>query len=116
MAELPAEISSKAFIASNGELAWRREEVESAISAIRDSGCAILGGEIWLITGPGSWTSREFGAGKQNPGLMQRHPLGCCVCRSRWPGVHSDFRLRIVSRPLEFAATMPPGRSWYTKR
>jgi hypothetical protein len=55
MATLPADIVSKAFVASNGELAWRREDIKNVVTAIRDSGRAILGGEVWLITGEQSW-------------------------------------------------------------
>jgi hypothetical protein len=39
------------FVASNGELAWRRQDVEHALHAVRDSSRAVLGGEVWLITG-----------------------------------------------------------------
>jgi hypothetical protein len=53
LSEIPAD---GAFAASNGELAWRREDIEHALSAITDSGHAILGGEVWLITGEHSWT------------------------------------------------------------
>ena len=52
---LPTDVTSKAFRASNGELAWRREDIEQAIAAIRDAETAILGGEVWLITGLHSW-------------------------------------------------------------
>jgi hypothetical protein len=52
---LNSDITAAAFVASNGELAWRRADIERALGAIRDSGQAILGGEVWLITGPGSW-------------------------------------------------------------
>jgi hypothetical protein len=55
MLPLAPDATSAAFVASNGELAWDREDVEPALAAIRDSGQAILGGEVWLIVGPGSW-------------------------------------------------------------
>ena len=51
-----SESSSAAFVAANGELAWRREDAERAIIEIRDSGHSIPGGEVWLITGPRSWS------------------------------------------------------------
>ena len=47
--------SAGAFVASNGELAWRRDDIETALNAIRDSDQAILGGEVWIITGEHSW-------------------------------------------------------------
>ncbi len=47
---------SEAFVASNGELAWRREDVERVLTAIAANGRAILGGEVWLITGDHTWT------------------------------------------------------------
>ncbi len=49
-------LPSGAVVASNGELAWCRRDVEQAVHAVRDSGRAILGGEVWLITGEHSWT------------------------------------------------------------
>jgi len=55
MSALPDGITSTAFVASNGELGWQREHIESAVHAIRAAGYAILGSEAWLITGPGSW-------------------------------------------------------------
>ena len=55
MSALPHGVTSTAFVASNGELGWPREDIQSAIHAIRASGCAILGGEAWLITGPQTW-------------------------------------------------------------
>jgi hypothetical protein len=57
-----------AFVASNGELAWRRQDIEQALHAIRDSGRAILGGEVWLITGKNSWTGLipQRGGGPSN--------------------------------------------------
>ncbi len=56
MSAMPNIPAAGAFVASNGELAWRREDTKQALDALRDSGRAILGGEIWLITGDHSWT------------------------------------------------------------
>ena len=50
--DIPVE---RAFVATNGEFAWRREDIDAAFTAICDSGNAILGGEVWLITGDHSW-------------------------------------------------------------
>src|SRR5438270_11162987 len=55
MATLPPDVTSKAFVASNGELAWPRQDIEQALISIRDSGRVILGGEVWLITSGQSW-------------------------------------------------------------
>jgi hypothetical protein len=44
-----------AFVATNGEFAWRRQDIEHALNAIRDSGYSTLGGEVWLITGEHTW-------------------------------------------------------------
>jgi hypothetical protein len=52
LSEMP---SPGAFVAANGEFAWRRQDIERALNAIRDSGRATLGGEVWLITGEHSW-------------------------------------------------------------
>ena len=55
MSALPYSVTSTAFVASNGEFGWRRDDIEHAIHAIKDTGYAILGGEAWLVTGPHSW-------------------------------------------------------------
>jgi hypothetical protein len=55
MAELPLAITSLAFKAANGELAWSFADVENALVAIRDAGLATLGGEVWRIVGPEAW-------------------------------------------------------------
>jgi hypothetical protein len=52
VSEMPA---AGAFVAANGEFAWRRQDIEHALRAISDSGHATLGGEVWLITGEHSW-------------------------------------------------------------
>ncbi len=48
MSKLPQAILTTAFVASNGELAWPREHVEAALTAIRDSNKAVFGVEAWL--------------------------------------------------------------------
>src|SRR5689334_3624613 len=52
LSEIPFE---KAFVAINGEFAWRRKDIDAALTAICNSGHATLGGEVWLITGEHSW-------------------------------------------------------------
>jgi hypothetical protein len=55
MTTLPERITSVAYRATNGELAWRRADLPAAISAIAASGQAILGGEVWVALGGGRW-------------------------------------------------------------
>jgi hypothetical protein len=52
---LPADLIGRAFSASNGELAWSRQDAVRAAQLIAGSGWAILGGEAWLIGENGSW-------------------------------------------------------------
>ena len=58
-----------AFVAANGEFAWRRRDIERALNAIRDSGNATLGGEVWLITGEHSWNGLIPSLGGGPPGV-----------------------------------------------
>lgn len=53
--ELPQSITSLAYRAINGELAWRRHDVPAALAAIAASGQAVLGGEVWVALGDGHW-------------------------------------------------------------
>lgn len=55
MIRLPRSVTAVAFKAVNGELAWSRADIESALLAIRDAGLATLGGEVWRIVGPDTW-------------------------------------------------------------
>lgn len=55
MVDLDPAVCSIAFRARNGEFAWRREHVDLAIKAIRESNLAILGWEVWLVIGD-QWT------------------------------------------------------------
>lgn len=56
MAALPNAVTSIAYRARNGELAWRRVDVPAALAAIAASGHAVLGGEVWVTLGDGLWT------------------------------------------------------------
>jgi hypothetical protein len=49
MKKLTGEIFDRAFLAPNGEYAWRREDVPTALTSLADAGCAILGGEVWMV-------------------------------------------------------------------
>jgi hypothetical protein len=66
LSEMPA---AGAFVAANGEFAWRRQDIEPALNAIRDSGYATLGGEVWLITGEHSWDGLIPSLGGGPPGV-----------------------------------------------
>ncbi len=55
MSSLPSTITSIAYHASNGELAWRRADIPAAVGAISACGMAILGGEVWVALGNGRW-------------------------------------------------------------
>jgi hypothetical protein len=66
LSEMPA---AGAFVAANGEFAWRRQDIEPALNAIRDSGRATLGGEVWLITGEHSWDGLIPSLGGGPPGV-----------------------------------------------
>jgi hypothetical protein len=52
---VPAPATPPAFTARNGELAWRREDIEDALTLLAADARAVLGGEVWLITGADSW-------------------------------------------------------------
>ena len=49
MKSLPAEIVSSAIIVANGEYAWQRSHIFTALRAITEKGQAILGGDIWVV-------------------------------------------------------------------
>ena len=55
MSQLPSHITSVAYRASNGELAWKRADIPAAVASIAASGMAILGGEVWVALGNGRW-------------------------------------------------------------
>ncbi len=61
--------STTAFVAGNGEFAWRREDIDAALFSIRDSDHATLGGEVWLITGEHSWDGLIPSIGGGPPGV-----------------------------------------------
>ena len=52
---MQAPATPPAFTARNGELAWRRGDIEDALTSLTADARAILGGEVWLITGTDSW-------------------------------------------------------------
>src|SRR6476660_348386 len=52
---LPESITSRAYRAPNGEMAWRRADIPRVVAAIAESGQAILGGEVWGILDDGRY-------------------------------------------------------------
>jgi len=62
-------LAAGAFVAANGEFAWRRQDIEHALNEIRDVGHATLGGEVWLITGEHSWDGLIPSLGGGAPGV-----------------------------------------------
>lgn len=58
MSSLPGSITSIAYHASNGELAWKKADIPAAVAAIAEGGMAILGGEVWVSFGNGRWDGR----------------------------------------------------------
>ena len=53
---LPLPLLGRAFIASNGELAWARVDVSEAIDAYAAESIAVKGFEAWLVDRRGRWT------------------------------------------------------------
>lgn len=53
---LPLTVLGRAFIASNGELAWARVDVRAAIDAYAANSIAVTGFEAWLVDRNGRWT------------------------------------------------------------
>jgi hypothetical protein len=49
MKPLPDDILSSAFTLPNGEYAWQRSQIFTALQAIADTEQAILGGDVWFI-------------------------------------------------------------------
>jgi hypothetical protein len=53
----PSDLMHRSFQASNGELAWSREDARLAISILVQQQRAILGGELWWVPdGAREWT------------------------------------------------------------
>ena len=69
MAALPDRITAVAYLASNGELAWRRSDIATALFAIAESGQATLGGEVWVAMGNGQWVGMIPDAAGGPPGV-----------------------------------------------
>jgi hypothetical protein len=54
--ELPASLTRDAFTAHSGEHGWTRQQIPQVVAHLSKNGLAILGGEVWQVTGnTGSW-------------------------------------------------------------
>jgi hypothetical protein len=49
MKPLPEEIISIAFVSDDGEFAWQRQHILTALRSIAETGQAILGGDVWTV-------------------------------------------------------------------
>jgi hypothetical protein len=99
MSHVPA---AGAFVATNGELAWRREDTKQALDALCHSGRAILGGEVWLITGEHSWTGLvpQRGDGSTN---VWSWTTACRFTGESW----SDYCHRTAAESADKIRSMP---------
>ncbi len=53
---LPDKLTAHAFRASNGELAWRREQLPEVLSTYAIQGNPVEAFEVWLTDKSGGWT------------------------------------------------------------
>jgi hypothetical protein len=111
----PTELTRRAFRASNGELAWNREDVRFAISILAQQQQAILGGELWWVPeGARDWTglipqrhgpdavypwSSERMAGEDWPTFVKRSADESLQAIERWPGL-DDLPINLQGRVL----------------
>lgn len=65
----PQDLLRQAYRSSNGELAWPRAALDEALQTLVASGYAVLGVEIWLLRGNGSWTGIIPQANGSIPGV-----------------------------------------------
>lgn len=56
MSVLPQTLLNRAYLSSNGEMAWAWEDLPEVIESYRSAAVAVLGVEAWLIDGHGRWT------------------------------------------------------------
>jgi hypothetical protein len=52
---LPSALTIRAFTASNGELAWQRQDLIEVVSAYTELGHAVEAFEVWLVNDKGQW-------------------------------------------------------------
>jgi hypothetical protein len=68
--QLPLALLGRAFIASNGELAWARVDVGEAIAAYAAELVAVTGFEAWLVDQSGRWTGLLPETGTMVPAVV----------------------------------------------
>jgi len=66
---LPEEMVKKAFIASNGELAWKREDLFEVINTYNNLDYPVEGLEIWIVKDNGQWDGLIPQKGSNVPGV-----------------------------------------------
>jgi hypothetical protein len=69
-----ADLLSRAFRASNGELAWTKSDAIQAARELVAGGIAVLGGEVWLIMEQGRWDGLIPQANGTVPGVYTWEP------------------------------------------
>lgn len=105
---LPTEITRVAFRATNGEFAWRRADLPTAIQAICRAGLAILGGEVWLVRGT-AWTGLIPDRNSNVPGVWswdtsvrqsgESWQAYCDRCASESAGVTGKMGVELEASP-----------------
>jgi hypothetical protein len=58
-------VEASALRSPSGESAWPRHQLDTAVDAIVAGGCAILGGEVWLVRGESITAGLRLRAGAQ---------------------------------------------------
>jgi hypothetical protein len=91
-----------AFRAANGELAWRREDIEDALNSLAADGRAILGGEVWLITGADTWHGLIPQRDGSAPGVYSWDTVARSADES-WPA----YCQRTASESIEAVRAIP---------
>ncbi|MBL8885578.1 MAG: hypothetical protein JNK16_02870 [Phycisphaerales bacterium] len=113
MTEIDPTLKALAFVAANGELAWRRRDVEKAIDAISRSGRAILGWEVWLTGDGQAWTGLIPSADGGPPGVWSFN-TSARMKDEEWSHycmrTASETHSQIQSQPVE-AETSPEAKS-----
>ena len=81
---MPAPATPPAFTARNGELAWPRGDIENALTSLAADARAVLGGEVWLITGADNWDGLIPQRDGSAPGVYSWNTAPRAVAES-WP-------------------------------
>jgi hypothetical protein len=95
----PADLEESAHRTSSGEYAWRRDDALRAVACLTASGCAVLGGELWLVEGAAVWGSLPLTAG----GTAVFHWEAVRNATETW----SEFVTRSRAEALDAIADLP---------